>query len=58
MLTIEKMTPEQKISRVMCARRFRNQEDIDFTLELVKKQACGAIMLPFNENIGVLAKIY
>ena len=58
MLTIEQMTPEQKIGRVMCARRFRNQEDIDFTLELVKNQACGAIMLPFNERTRELAKMY
>ena len=58
MLTIEQMTPEQKIGRVMCARRFRNQEDIDFTLELVKNQACGAIMLPFNESTKELAKMY
>ena len=58
MLTIEQMTPEQKIGRVMCARRFRNQEDIDFTLELVKNQACGAIMLPFNEKTRELAKMY
>lgn len=58
MLTIEQMTPEQKIGRVMCARRFREQEDIDFTLELVKNQACGALMLPFNETTKDLVKLF
>ena len=58
MLTVGQMTPEQKIGRVMCARRFKKQEDIDFTLELVKNQACGALMLPFNARTKELARLY
>lgn len=35
-LRIEDMTLEQKIGMVLCARRFEEKEDIDFTLELIK----------------------
>lgn len=47
MLTLEQMTPEQKLGRVLCARRF-TEEDTAFVLELIKKEACGAIQMPFN----------
>ncbi len=50
MLTLEQMTPEQKLGRVLCCRRFNEQDDIDFTLELVKNNACGAIQMTFNEE--------
>ena len=58
MLNLEQMTPEQKIGRVLCARRFAEQDDIDFTLELVKNQACGCVQLPFNERTAELARLY
>ncbi len=50
MLTIEQMTPEQKLGRVLCCRRLAEQDDIDFTLELVKNEACGAIQMTFDEE--------
>ena len=49
MLTLEQMTPEQKLGRILCCRRMAEQDDIDFTLELVKNQACGAIQMTFDE---------
>ncbi|MBR2466460.1 MAG: glycoside hydrolase family 3 protein [Clostridia bacterium] len=58
MLTLERMTPEQKIGRVLCFRRFKNQDDIDFTLELVKNQAAGVLQIPFNENTRELIKTF
>ena len=45
MLTIEQMTPEQKIGRVFCARRTHLPEDLEFTLELIKKRIIGAVWL-------------
>ena len=47
MLTLEQMTPEQKLGRVLCCRRMHVAEDFAFTLELVKNQACGAIQMPW-----------
>ena len=41
MLTLEQMTPEQKLGRVLCFRSFIEEDDIEFALELVKNQACG-----------------
>ena len=49
MLTLEQMTPEQKLGRILCCRRMYEQDDIDFTLELVKNQACGAIQMTFDD---------
>ena len=50
MLTLEQMTPEQKLGRVLCARRLGDQDDIDFTLELVKNEALGALQMTFDES--------
>ena len=47
MLTLEQMTPEQKLGRVLCARRFTD-EDIAFVLDLIKQQACGAVQVNCN----------
>ncbi len=58
MLTLEQMTPEQKIGRVLCARRFADQEDIDFTLELVKNQACGCLQIPCKGRYRELIKMF
>ena len=45
-LKLEEMTVEQKIGMVMCARRFWNEGDTDFILELVKKRALGCMQAP------------
>ena len=51
-LQIENMTVEQKIGMVLCARRFDNQEDIDFSLELIKNHALGcAQVLPHQTEV-------
>ncbi len=50
MLRLNEMTAEQKLGRVLCFRHFKREEDIEFALELVKKQACGALQIPFGEN--------
>ena len=50
MLRLEQMTPEQKLGRVLCCRRLREQDDIDFTLELIKNSACGAVTMIFDED--------
>ena len=56
MLTIEQMTPEQKIGRVMCARRVHMKEDLEFTLELIRNQACGCVQVPVNEGAAELIR--
>ena len=59
MLTLEQMTPEQKLGRILCCRRFREQDDIDFTLELVKNQACGALSMIFDKaRLPGLVKLF
>jgi len=51
MLTLEQMTPEQKLGRVLCCRRLREKDDVDFTVELLKNSACGAIAMTFDETL-------
>lgn len=50
MLTLEQMSPEQKLGRVLCCRRLHNQEDVEFTLELARNSAIGALQLPMDET--------
>lgn len=45
MFKIEEMTLEQKLGFVYCVRRFR-EEDIEFTIKMIKKRAIGCIQLP------------
>lgn len=56
MLTIEQMSPEQKIGRVLCARRTHLAEDLEFTLELIKNEACGCVQVHINEKSAALIK--
>jgi hypothetical protein len=58
MKTLEQMTPEEKLGRVLCARRFETQEDIDFTLDLVKRGACGALQIRFNDKTREMIKTF
>ena len=56
-LKLEEMTVEQKIGMVMCARRFWNDDDINFILELVKKRALGCLQAPcWNPEIAKKVK--
>ena len=45
MLTIEQMTPEQKIGRVICFRRVQYPDDLAFTLEMIRKEAVGCVQV-------------
>jgi len=58
MLTLNQMTPEQKLGRVLCARGLGNEENIAFTLELVKNQACGCLQIPFGSHTAELIKLF
>ena len=58
MLTLEQMTPEQKLGRVLCFRNFNEEDDIEFALELVKNQACGCLQIPFNSKTKELIAKY
>ena len=50
MLKIEEMTLEQKLGMLFCARRFTVEEDIEFTLELIKKRALGCVQLTAGKH--------
>ena len=58
MLTLEQMTPEQKLGRVLCFRNFTGEDDIEFALELIKNQACGCVQIPFNDRTRELIAKY
>ena len=45
LLNIENMTVEQKLGMVFCARR-HTEEDVEFTIELIRKHALGCVQLP------------
>ena len=60
MLTLEQMTPEQKLGRVLCMRRLNDPDNVEFTLELLKNNACGPVqvrMAALNEKPDLIKKI-
>ena len=54
-LKIEELSTEQKLGMVFCARRFE-AEDIEFTIEMIKKRALGCVQLPAHRK-DVIEKI-
>lgn len=44
------MTIEQKLGYVFCSRRFQTPDDLDFTIEMIKKHALGAVQVPFTNT--------
>ncbi len=58
MIPFEKLTVEQKLGRVLCARLVKNKEDIDDVIELVKKEAVGCVQVPVDKNASeIIARI-
>ena len=55
MLTLEQMTPEQKLGRVLCFRRTHIADDLEFTLEMIRKEACGCVQIALNDKTRELA---
>ena len=51
-LRIEDMTVEQKLGMVFCARKFGTayDEDIEFTIELIKNHSLGCVQLPAHKK--------
>ena len=49
-LTLEELSTEQKIGMLLCARYFHpdNEEDMAFTLELIRHHALGCVQVPFH----------
>ena len=56
MLTLEQMTPEQKIGRVLCFRRVHVAEDLEFTLEMIRNEAVGCIQVAHTPEAPALIK--
>lgn len=56
MLTLEQMTPEQKIGRVLCFRNPHRKGDFEFTLEMIKKGACGCVQVIIDDKSRDLIK--
>ncbi|MBO7762328.1 MAG: hypothetical protein J6T24_05990 [Clostridia bacterium] len=55
MLALSQMTPEQKLGRVLCFRRTHMAEDLEFTLEMIKKEAVGCVQIALNDKTRELA---
>ena len=50
-LKLEELTLEQKIGMLLCARNFYkvNEEDLEFTLGLIRNHALGSIQVPYDK---------
>lgn len=47
---IKDMTIEQKLGHVFCARGFRQPGDLEFTSEMIKKRALGAVQIRYTDT--------
>ena len=45
-LRIEDLSTEQKVGMLLCARSFRTEDDIEFTVELIRNHALGCVQVP------------
>lgn len=55
-LRIEDLSTEQKIGMLLCARTFRSEDDIEFTLELIRNHALGCVQVPYAKP-EIMARI-
>lgn len=46
-LRIEELSTEQKVGMLLCARSFRTEDDLEFTIELIRNHALGCVQVPF-----------
>ena len=46
-LKIEDLSTEQKIGMLLCARSFSTEDDVAFTVELIRNHALGCVQVPF-----------
>ena len=46
-LRIEDLSTEQKVGMLLCARSFSSEDDIAFTVELIRNHALGCVQVPF-----------
>ena len=49
-LRIEDLSTEQKVGMLLCARSFRTEDDIEFTVELIRNHALGCVRCPFSSR--------
>lgn len=58
MIPLEQLTVEQKLGRVLCMRVMENADNLDFTLEMIQKQAVGCVQVTVNEKArDVIARL-
>ena len=48
-LKLEELTEEQKIGMLLCARSFRDEDDLSFVLELIRNHALGSVQPPIGK---------
>lgn len=49
-LKLEDLTIEQKLGMVLCGRRLGYKDDLEFTLELIRNHALGAVQVPIGSR--------
>ena len=54
-LKVEDLSIDQKLGMVLCARRLSNPEDLEYTLEMIRNHAIGAVQLPMKDNTKEIA---
>jgi len=45
-LRIEDLSTEQKVGMLLCSRTFKTEEDIEFTVQLIRNHALGCVQVP------------
>ena len=48
-LRIEDLSVDQKLGMLICARSFRDEDDLEFTLEMIRNHGLGCVQVPFRD---------
>ena len=55
-LKLEELSTEQKLGMLLCARRLHSEEDLAYTLELIKNHAVGCVQIPLSGKMPEIVK--
>ena len=55
-LKLEELSVEQKVGMLLCARSFLTEDDVDFTIELIRNHALGCVQVPIFKP-EIMAKV-
>lgn len=55
-LKLEELSAEQKIGMLFCARRCNKEDELEYTLEMIRNHSLGSVQVPINDKAPKIIK--